>query len=340
MVEVVVPLFNEEENVPELHARLRSACERLGRSWRVTYVDDGSSDRTVALLHANRGGDDRFQVLSLSRNFGHQAAITAGLRQAEGDAVILLDGDLQDPPEFIPDLVAAWEDGAEVVIARRHSRQETGLRRLAIDLFHAGFGYLVDADIPAQTGTFCLLARPALEAINALPEAHRFFPGLRAWVGRRNQRRPLRRQERDRILRRETEVHYVEISERKTGRGIGQPAHVADPRVRGAVSAEGVEGVEPIEPRIEGVAAGLLHADWDNPPAVDREGFYVEVDRAEQVLAIGRPAVLALRLETDVLEEHRDRVRDCGHCILHRNTIPDLTVSVHATRRTIYDAFS
>ena len=78
MVEVVVPLFNEEENVPELHARLRSACERLGRSWRVTYVDDGSSDRTVALLHANRGGDDRFQVLSLSRNFGHQAAITAG----------------------------------------------------------------------------------------------------------------------------------------------------------------------------------------------------------------------------------------------------------------------
>ena len=159
-------------------------------------------------------------------------------------------------------------------------------------------------------------------------------------VGRRNQRRPLRRQERDRILRRETEVHYVEISERKTGRGIGQPAHVADPRVRGAVSAEGVEGVEPIEPRIEGVAAGLLHADWDNPPAVDREGFYVEVDRAEQVLAIGRPAVLALRLETDVLEEHRDRVRDCGHCILHRNTIPDLTVSVHATRRTIYDSFS
>ena len=183
MVEVVVPLFNEEENVPELHARLRSACERLGRSWRVTYVDDGSSDRTVALLHANRGGDDRFQVLSLSRNFGHQAAITAGLRQAEGDAVILLDGDLQDPPEFIPDLVAAWEDGAEVVIARRHSRQETGLRRLAVDLFHAGVGYLVDADIPAQTGTFCLLARPALEAINALPEAHRFFPGLRAWVG-------------------------------------------------------------------------------------------------------------------------------------------------------------
>lgn len=183
MVEVVVPLFNEAENVAELHSRLRAACERLGRPWQVTYVDDGSSDRTVVLLHQCRKGDDRFRVVSLSRNFGHQAAITAGLRQAEGDAVVLLDGDLQDPPEFIPDLVAAWEGGAEVVIARRRSRQETGLRRLAFDLFHAGFRYLVDADIPAHTGTFCLLARPALEAINDLPEAHRFFPGLRAWVG-------------------------------------------------------------------------------------------------------------------------------------------------------------
>jgi dolichol-phosphate mannosyltransferase len=149
----------------------------------VTFVDDGSRDRTVPLLHECRRGDDRFRVISLSRNFGHQAAITAGLRRAEGDAVVLLDGDLQDPPEFIPDLVAAWEGGAEVVIARRRSRQETGLRRLAFDLFHAGFRYLVDTDIPAHTGTFCLLARPALDAINALPESHRFFPGLRAWVG-------------------------------------------------------------------------------------------------------------------------------------------------------------
>jgi len=183
MLEIVVPLFNEEENVSELHARLDAACRRLDRSWRVTYVDDGSSDRTVALIEELRGDDPRFRLLSLSRNFGHQAAITAGLRQAEGDAVVLLDGDLQDPPEFIPDLVAAWDHGAEVVIARRRSRQETGLRRLAFDLFHAGFRYLVDADIPAHTGTFCLLSRPVLDALNGLPETHRFFPGLRAWVG-------------------------------------------------------------------------------------------------------------------------------------------------------------
>lgn len=183
MIEVVVPLFNEEENVAELHRRLLGACRQLRHSWQVTFVDDGSRDRTVPLLHECRRGDDRFRVVSLSRNFGHQAAITAGLRRAEGDAVVLLDGDLQDPPEFIPDLVAAWEGGAEIVIARRRSRQETGLRRLAFDLFHAGFRYLVDADIPAHTGTFCLLARPALHAINSLPESHRFFPGLRAWVG-------------------------------------------------------------------------------------------------------------------------------------------------------------
>ena len=183
MIEIVVPLFNEEENVGELHSRLLQACERLDESWCVTFVDDGSTDGTVGLVHECRRGDDRFRVLRLSRNFGHQAAITAGLRHADGDAVVLLDGDLQDPPEFIPDLAAAWRNGAEVVIARRRSRQETGPRRLAFDLFHAGFRYLVDADIPPHTGTFCLLSRPALDALNALPESHRFFPGLRAWVG-------------------------------------------------------------------------------------------------------------------------------------------------------------
>jgi dolichol-phosphate mannosyltransferase len=183
MFEVVIPLFNEEENVVELHSRVARACARVGGPWRVTYVDDGSRDRTVELLHACGGGDPRFRVLRLSRNFGHQPAITAGLREADADAVVLLDGDLQDPPEFIPDLVAAWRNGAEVVIARRRSRQDTGLRRLAFDLFHAGFRYLVDFDIPQHTGTFCLLARPVLDAINGLPESHRFFPGLRAWVG-------------------------------------------------------------------------------------------------------------------------------------------------------------
>lgn len=183
MIEVVIPLYNEEENVAELHARVARACERAGGPWRVSYIDDGSRDRTVELVHECRRGDPRFRVLRLSRNFGHQPAITAGLRQADADAVVLLDGDLQDPPEFIPDLVAAWREGAEVVIARRRSRQDTGLRRLAFDLFHAGFRYLVDADIPPHTGTFCLLARPALDAINGLPESHRFFPGLRAWVG-------------------------------------------------------------------------------------------------------------------------------------------------------------
>lgn len=128
-------------------------------------------------------GDSRCQIVQLSRNFGHQPAITAGLQVAEGDAVILLDGDLQDPPELIPDLVKAWQAGGQVVIARRRSRQESGLRRLCFETFHRVFKYLVDLDVPANTGTFSLLDRAALEALNSLPESHRFFPGLRAWVG-------------------------------------------------------------------------------------------------------------------------------------------------------------
>jgi polyisoprenyl-phosphate glycosyltransferase len=183
MVEIVIPLFNEQENVPQLHTRLLEACRQLKLPWQVTYVDDGSSDATVALLERHRQGDPRFQVLELSRNFGHQAAITAGLQDAAGDAVILLDGDLQDPPELIPELVAAWQAGADVVIARRRSRQETGWRRLAFEAFHRAFNYLVDINVPPHTGTYCLLNRPALDALNRLPEVHRFFPALRTWVG-------------------------------------------------------------------------------------------------------------------------------------------------------------
>ena len=183
MIEVVVPLFNEAENVAELHRRLVAACEITGLPWKITCVDDGSSDQTVALLRQKTQSDLRFQIIELSRNFGHQAAISAGLHHVDADAVILLDGDLQDPPEVIPELVGAWRGGAKVVLARRRSRQERGLRRLGFDAFHAIYKYLIDMHVPPHTGTFCLLDRDALMALNELPEAHRFFPGLRSWVG-------------------------------------------------------------------------------------------------------------------------------------------------------------
>lgn len=183
MIEVVAPLFNEAENVPELLRRLVDACEKCGQRWKITFVDDGSSDETVPLLLERTAGDSRFGIIELSRNFGHQAAISAGLHQVDADAVILLDGDLQDPPELIPELVQAWQGGASVVLARRRSRQEKGLRRFGFEAFHAIHKYLIDMQVPPNTGTYSLLDRDALAALNNLPEAHRFFPGLRSWVG-------------------------------------------------------------------------------------------------------------------------------------------------------------
>jgi glycosyltransferase involved in cell wall biosynthesis len=127
--------------------------------------------------------DPRFALLELSRNFGFQAALAAGLAQAAGDAVVTMDADLQDPPEILPELVAKWREGADVVRAVRRTRQETGLRRLGMDVFHGVFGRLSDYPIEANTGTFGLMSREALDALNHLPERHRFFPGLRTWVG-------------------------------------------------------------------------------------------------------------------------------------------------------------
>ena len=124
-----------------------------------------------------------FKLSNFPRNFGQQAAITAGLSQVDADAVILLDGDLQDPPELIPEMVEAWKNGGQVVLARRRSRQETGIRRLGFEAFHRVFKHLIDVHVPPNTGTYSLLDREALNALRNLPEAHRFFPGLRAWIG-------------------------------------------------------------------------------------------------------------------------------------------------------------
>jgi glycosyltransferase involved in cell wall biosynthesis len=183
VIEIVVPLYNEEENVPELRRRLKNACSASNETWRVTFVDDGSKDRTPELLRALALEDPRFRVIELSRNFGQQAAIAAGLSQVEADAVILLDGDLQDPPELIPQMVDAWRGGAQVVLARRTSRQETGLRRLGFEMFHRIYKHLIDVEVPSNTGTYSLLDSEALDALRNLPETHRFFPGLRAWIG-------------------------------------------------------------------------------------------------------------------------------------------------------------
>lgn len=181
---VVVPVFNEQENLPELCRRVKAACESIrGMSWQMIMVDDGSRDDTVKMALAEHERDGRFHLVRLSRNFGHQAAITAGLAHADSDAVVIMDADLQDPPELIPELVQAWRDGGQVVMAQRKSRAETGLRRVGFDLFHKFFRWLSDFPIPSQTGVFGLMSRDAHQELVKLTERNRFIPGLRAWIG-------------------------------------------------------------------------------------------------------------------------------------------------------------
>lgn len=184
-IALVVPVYNEAPVLPELLRRFDLLFQtHPGEQWTILFVNDGSHDRTVDLILAQIAVDSRYKLVDFSRNFGHQAALTAGLAHAAGhDAVVTMDADLQDPPDLIPGMLAAWRGGAEVVLAVRRSRQEHGLRRMGFDLFHRGFGRLTDFPIERDTGTFGLLSGAAVAAFNSLPEQHRFFPGLRAWIG-------------------------------------------------------------------------------------------------------------------------------------------------------------
>src|SRR5882724_1052263 len=185
VIAVIIPVFNEHAVLPELFARLAALFDaQRDYAWRAVLVDDGSRDDSAALVRAQAARDARFEHVELSRNFGFQAALAAGLAHARSaDAVVTMDADLQDPPEVIPALVAAWRDGAEVVRATRRTRAETGLRRAGFDLFHGILGWLSDYPIEPKTGTFGVLGRAAVDAFHQLPERNRFFPGLRAWIG-------------------------------------------------------------------------------------------------------------------------------------------------------------
>lgn len=184
-LDLVMPVFNEEEILPSVFGRVAAVLDGVpGCHWRVLMVDDGSRDASARLIRARHETDPRFCLIALSRNFGHQPAITAGLAFANADACVIMDADLQDPPELIPRLIEEWRTGgAQVVLAVRRSRKETGLRGLMLRAFHVGFRWMTDFPIPPQTGVFGLLARPALQEMQRLTERNRFFPGLRAWIG-------------------------------------------------------------------------------------------------------------------------------------------------------------
>ena len=183
MISVVVPIYNEEEVIIAFHQALEAALENIGEHAEIVYVNDGSTDASLSLLFGLQEQDRRVIIVELSRNFGHQAALTAGLQIARGDAVIMMDGDFQDPPQILPQLVAAWRSGAKVVIARRTRRAEKGIKGHMFSLFYKVLGILSDFPIPLNAGIFGLLDRQAADTVNDLRESNRYLPGLRSWIG-------------------------------------------------------------------------------------------------------------------------------------------------------------
>ena len=194
---IVAPIFNEAESIPHFYARLIAVMESLTDPFELVLVNDGSTDDSYPLLRALHQQDHRVRVVDFSRNFGHQIAISAGLDQARGQAVIIIDSDLQDPPEVIPALIARWKAGAEVVYAQRsHRLGETRFKLLTAALFYRLIGRLTAVDIPRDTGDFRLLDRQVVDALIRMREHHRFMRGLSAWVGFRQEAVSYARQER------------------------------------------------------------------------------------------------------------------------------------------------
>ena len=182
IVSVVAPMHDEVAIVQAFHARVAAALD--GHDWELVVVDDGSRDGTGEALARLAAEDSRVRVISLSRNFGHQAALTAGLDHARGDAVVMLDGDLQDPPELIPRMIERWRDGAEVVYAVREARPgETPFKLVTARWFYRLFRRLTDVDLAPDSGDFRLMDRRALDALLAMPERNRFLRGMTVWVG-------------------------------------------------------------------------------------------------------------------------------------------------------------
>jgi polyisoprenyl-phosphate glycosyltransferase len=180
---IIVPLYNEQDVLPELCERLRAAVTHLPGPAGIIFVNDGSDDGTLGILKAMQLEDKLLRVVSLSRNFGHQAAVSAGLCYAEGDAVAVLDGDLQDPPELLPKFFAKLDEGWDVVYGIRRQRRGGVLKRLAYFVFYRLLHRLADIDIPLDAGDFCVMSRRVVDHLNGLPETDRFVRGLRAWVG-------------------------------------------------------------------------------------------------------------------------------------------------------------
>ena len=188
LLTIISPAYNEAENLDELYSRILNATENLNLEIEIIYVNDGSNDNTIEVINRQSKNDGRITVIDLSRNFGKEIALTAGLDHASGDAVIVIDSDLQDPPEVIPQLVEKWRDGNDVVNAKRIKRKGEGLlKKITSYTYYRLLFHLSDIKIPMDTGDFRLLNRNALNAVLKLREKHRYMKGLFAWVGFKQQ---------------------------------------------------------------------------------------------------------------------------------------------------------
>jgi dolichol-phosphate mannosyltransferase len=183
MISLVVPAYNEEEGIEELHRRVQAAAPAWHEEWELIVVDDGSRDRTLEILERLAATDPRLKVVSLSRNFGHQPAVTAGLNHAGGSIVCVMDADLQDPPEELLPFIERVREGMDVVYAIRTKRKEGLFKRAAYHLYYRLLRRLATLDIPLDAGDFCVMRGDVVQAINQLPERNRFVRGLRTWVG-------------------------------------------------------------------------------------------------------------------------------------------------------------
>ncbi len=194
---VVIPAYNEEESVVPMYERLVAALGDVVDSLEILYVDDGSRDRTWERIDELAGRDGRVRGLRFARNFGHQAALTAGVDAARGRAIVIIDADLQDPPEVIPEMIAKWRDGAEVVYGQRQEREgETVFKKTTAAGFYRLLARITNVEIPVDTGDFRLMGPRAIEAFRALPERNRFIRGLVSWIGFRQEAVGYRREAR------------------------------------------------------------------------------------------------------------------------------------------------
>jgi len=180
---VVIPVFNEEENITVLHSRLTAVLEGIHIEYEIIFVDDGSNDDSLSQLKNLSVRDNRVLVVELARNFGHQVAITAGLDYSQGKAVIVMDGDLQDPPEVLPEFIAKWRNGYDVIYAIREQRKEKWFKRSSYALFYRLLRRVANIDIPLDSGDFCVMDRRVVELLKSMPERSRFIRGIRSWVG-------------------------------------------------------------------------------------------------------------------------------------------------------------